>query len=51
LEKRNIDVILTLSHNEQAYIKDYADKVHLTLEDLVMLAIISLSRIGEEKEV
>lgn len=50
MEKRNINVILTLSHNEQAYIKDYANKVHLTLEDLVMLAIISLNRI-EEKEV
>ena len=50
MEKRNINVILTLSRNEQAYIEECADRVHLSLEDLVMLAIISLGRTREANE-
>ena len=50
MENRNINVILTLSQSEQTYLEEYAGKVHLSLEDLVMLAIISLERLGGEKE-
>ena len=46
MENRNINVILTLSQSEQTYLEEYAGKVHLSLEDLVMLAIISLERLG-----
>ena len=50
MENRNINVILTLSQSEQTYLEEYAGEVHLSLEDLVMLAIISLGRLNGEKE-
>ena len=44
VESRDIEVKLKLSKSEYEFVKEFAQQVQLSLEDLILLALLALNR-------
>lgn len=44
MESRDIEVKLKLSKSEYEFVKEFAQQVQLSLEDLILLALLALNR-------